>query len=163
MSNCSIWPIAMTLSSATTPGQSGPRSDGNEGVLYIPPKLHYYWSFTIRLFNVISRTLVGRWLTPLQKCSWCILQLLLTGLLGSGKRVVITLLSLRQVSLWLESCLITKVALYNYTEWNRPHTHTHNMIMVGILLLCKDTVGVFYSPCWLGQQKVDFYLSVHEH
>ena len=32
----SIWPIDRTLSSATTPGQSGPGSNGNEGVLRIP-------------------------------------------------------------------------------------------------------------------------------
>ena len=35
MSNSSIWPIDKTLSSATTPGQSGPGSNGKEGVLYI--------------------------------------------------------------------------------------------------------------------------------
>ena len=32
----SIWPIDRTLSGATTPGQSGSGSDGNEGVLCIP-------------------------------------------------------------------------------------------------------------------------------
>ena len=32
----SSWPMDRTLSGATTPGQSGPRSDGNEGVLCIP-------------------------------------------------------------------------------------------------------------------------------
>ena len=32
----SIWPIDRTLSSATTPGQSGPQSDSNEGVLCFP-------------------------------------------------------------------------------------------------------------------------------
>ena len=32
----SIWPIDRTLSGATTPGQSGPWSDGNERVLHIP-------------------------------------------------------------------------------------------------------------------------------
>ena len=32
----SIWPIDRTLSGATTPGQSEPRSDGNLGVLSIP-------------------------------------------------------------------------------------------------------------------------------
>ena len=32
MSNSSIWPIDRTQSGATTPGQSGPGSDGNEGV-----------------------------------------------------------------------------------------------------------------------------------
>ena len=34
--NNSIWPIDRTLSGATIPGQSGPRSDGNESVLRIP-------------------------------------------------------------------------------------------------------------------------------
>ena len=49
-------------------GQSGPLSNGNEGVLRIPQ------SPTIKLFSVISRTLIGGGLTPLQKCSRCILQ-----------------------------------------------------------------------------------------
>ena len=35
MSNSSIWPKDRIQSDATIPGQSGPRSDGNEGVLYI--------------------------------------------------------------------------------------------------------------------------------
>ena len=30
-----IWPIDRTLSVATAPGQSGPVSDSNEGILYI--------------------------------------------------------------------------------------------------------------------------------
>ena len=32
----SIWPIDWTISGTTTPGQSGPGSDGNEGVRRIP-------------------------------------------------------------------------------------------------------------------------------
>ena len=36
MSNSSIRPIDRILSGATTPGQSGPGSDSNEGVLHIP-------------------------------------------------------------------------------------------------------------------------------
>ena len=36
MSNSSIWPIDRTLSGATTSDQSGPESDGNEGVFCIP-------------------------------------------------------------------------------------------------------------------------------
>ena len=32
----SIWPIDIALSDATIPGQSGPGSNGNEGVLHIP-------------------------------------------------------------------------------------------------------------------------------
>ena len=35
MSNSSIWPTDTTLSGATTPGQSGPGSNGNEGVFSI--------------------------------------------------------------------------------------------------------------------------------
>ena len=44
---------------------------------FIPhsPKLHHCWNLTIRLFSVISRTLVGGGgLTPLQRSSRCILQ-----------------------------------------------------------------------------------------
>ena len=41
------------LSFATTPDQSGPGSDGNEGVL------QHYWNLTIRLFCVVSRILDG--------------------------------------------------------------------------------------------------------
>ena len=36
MLNSSIWLIDWTLSGATTSGQSGPVSDGSEGVLRIP-------------------------------------------------------------------------------------------------------------------------------
>ena len=36
MPNSSIWPIYKTLLSATTPGQSEPGSDSNEGTLHIP-------------------------------------------------------------------------------------------------------------------------------
>ena len=77
MSNSSIRSIDRTLSGATTLGQSWPGSNGNEGV---------FWSFTIRLFNVISRILIsGRDLSPLQKCSWYILQPQPTGpLIGRG-------------------------------------------------------------------------------
>ena len=53
----SILAIDRTLSSATTLGQSGPGSDCNEGVLCI---LQHYWSLTLRLFHVISRTFIGR-------------------------------------------------------------------------------------------------------
>ena len=35
MSNSSIWPIDKTLSGSTTPLESGPVSNGNEGVLSI--------------------------------------------------------------------------------------------------------------------------------
>ena len=60
MSNSSIWPIDSTLSDATTPGQSGPGSDGKKKVTLHSPKLQHYWSLTIRLLCVTSRILVAR-------------------------------------------------------------------------------------------------------
>ena len=36
MSNSFIWPIDKNVSGAATSGQSGPGSDGNDGVLRIP-------------------------------------------------------------------------------------------------------------------------------
>ena len=44
------------ISGATTPGQSGPGSNGNEGVLCIT----HYSNLTIRLFSVITWTLIGK-------------------------------------------------------------------------------------------------------
>ena len=63
------------LSCATTLGQSEPGSDGTKGVLHIS----HDWSLTIRLFNVISRTLIGEVL-PVYRCNLYILQPQLTGL-----------------------------------------------------------------------------------
>ena len=44
MSNSSIWPIDWALSGATTSGQSGPRSNGNEGVLFISQSSSITWA-----------------------------------------------------------------------------------------------------------------------
>ena len=48
-----------TISGATNPGQRGPRSDSNKGILHISPKIKHYWNLTIRLFSVISRNSFG--------------------------------------------------------------------------------------------------------
>ena len=65
MLNSSILSIDKILSGTNSPGQSGPWSDGNERLLSPSIKLPHYWSFIIRLFNVISSTLVGGGITPL--------------------------------------------------------------------------------------------------
>ena len=57
MSISIIWPIDKTLSDVTTAGQSGSESESNKGVLHIPQSSSP--SFTIRLFDVISRTFAG--------------------------------------------------------------------------------------------------------
>ena len=78
MSNNSIWPIDRTLSSATTPGQSGPGSNGNEGVHHIP-KNSRTGALPSDLFRVVFRTFIGDGgLTPLQRRSQCVLQSQLT-------------------------------------------------------------------------------------
>ena len=47
-------PYIGPLSGATSLGQSGPGSDGNEGVLCIPhSKIQHYWNLTIRLFSAV--------------------------------------------------------------------------------------------------------------
>ena len=43
----------------TTLGQSGPGNGGNKRGIPHSPKLQYYLSLTIRLFRVMSRTLIG--------------------------------------------------------------------------------------------------------
>ena len=47
------------------------------------PRFQHYWGLIIRWFNVITRTFMGYSLSPLQRCSQCILQPQLTGLFSS--------------------------------------------------------------------------------
>ena len=72
------------LSGAITPGQSGPGSDGNEGVLRIPQRSSIAGtSSSDCLVSYPGHSLVGGGvLTPLQRSSWCIL---LPQLTGQGK------------------------------------------------------------------------------
>ena len=69
--NSSIGSINRTLTVTTTPSQSGPGSNGNEGVLHIFQDL----SLIIRWVSGISGTLIN----PQRRCSWYILQFLPTG------------------------------------------------------------------------------------
>ena len=71
------------LSGATTPSQSGPESEGNEGVLQIPRISKSRASPSDGLMSYPGHSL-GEGLTPLQTCSRCILQRQLTGLGGGG-------------------------------------------------------------------------------
>ena len=74
MSNSSIHPIARTLSGVTTQGQSETGNNGNKEVLCIPQSSSITGT-SPSVFNVISRTLIRiGCLTPLQRCSWYILQ-----------------------------------------------------------------------------------------
>ena len=69
----SIWPIDRTLSSATTPDQSKPGSDGNKKVLCIPQSSSISGtSPSDCLVSYPGHSLVEEG-TPLQRCSQCIL------------------------------------------------------------------------------------------
>ena len=74
----SIWPIVRTLSGTTTPGQSKPESDGNEEVRCIPQSSSITGTSPSDCLGSYPRH--SWWsLTPLQRCSQCILQPQLTG------------------------------------------------------------------------------------
>ena len=65
----------MSLPVATTPDQSGPGSDGNEGVLCIPQSFEIGVSLSDCLVSYLGHSLGGvGGLTPLQRFSRCILQ-----------------------------------------------------------------------------------------
>ena len=65
----SIWPIDWTLSHATTLGQSGPGSDGNEGVLHISHSFSITRVSPSDCLVSYSGDLFGGGLTSLQKSS----------------------------------------------------------------------------------------------
>ena len=67
--------MLLVLSGATTPGQSIPGSDGNEGVLRIPQSSSIAGtSPSDCLVSYPGHSLGGGGLTPLQRSSQCILQ-----------------------------------------------------------------------------------------
>ena len=71
----SIWLIDRTLSGATTPGQSGPGSDGNEGAIHIPQSSSITGSSPSDCLVSYSRhSLVGGGLTRRQRSSRYVLQ-----------------------------------------------------------------------------------------
>ena len=69
----SIWPINRALSGASTLGQSGPGSNGNEGVLCIPQSSSIIRTSTSDCLVSYPGHSLG-FFTPLQRCSRCILQ-----------------------------------------------------------------------------------------
>ena len=76
----SIWPTDRTLLGATTPGQSGPGSDGNEGLLRILQSSSITGTSPSGcLVSYTGHSLRGGGLTLQQRSNWCILQPLPTG------------------------------------------------------------------------------------
>ena len=67
-----------TLTFTITPSQSGPESNGNEGVLHIPQSFRTRALSSDGFVSYPGQSLEGG-ITPLQRCSPCILQCQLTG------------------------------------------------------------------------------------
>ena len=92
----SIWPRDRTLSGAITPSQSGPVSNSNEGILHILQSSCIIGaSLSDGLVSYTGHSLLwGRGLTSLQRCSQCILQPQLSGLIvGWIVQIHITLIT----------------------------------------------------------------------
>ena len=70
MSKSSIWLIDRSLSGATTPGQSGPGSNSNEGILCISESSSFTGATQSDCLVSYTRHSLGRGcLPPLQRCS----------------------------------------------------------------------------------------------
>ena len=99
-------------------------------LLYSRPQ--HYWSFTIRLFSVISRKLVGG-VSPLCRDA--------VGVFHSLSRLSYRTL----VEGVLPLCRDAVGVFYSSSQLG------YRTLVGGILPLYRDAVGVFYSPSWLGQ------------
>ena len=64
----------MALSGATILGQSGPGTNGNKGVLRIPQSSSIIGTSSSDCLVSYTGHSLGKGLTTLQRCSWCILQ-----------------------------------------------------------------------------------------
>ena len=94
---CSSKSIDRTLLGVTTPGQSGPGSNGNERVFYIPQIFKAGTLPSDCLMSYPGHLLVGVGLTLLQRCSWYILQLQPTGLISIMVSFKISAISLNVI------------------------------------------------------------------
>ena len=86
VSNSSISPRDRTLSGATTPGKSAPRSDGNERMLHIP-QIFKTGASQLNFLTSYPGHSLGEY-NPVQECSRCILDPLLTELCGDKDKEI---------------------------------------------------------------------------
>ena len=131
MTNSSIWRIDSTLCGAITLGQSGPWSDGNEGLLRTPQSSSITWDcFVSYLGHSLERVL------PLFRDA--VGELYSSSRLGRFKMCV---------KKWvLTICFNIKLSA-NYPLTNHTHTHTHTHAYLSIYL----SIMLYYPPPRLGQ------------
>ena len=156
MSNSSIWPIDKTQSDATTPSQSGPGSNSIEGILHIP-LTSKTGGFAIRLFDVKTRTFfagvstlgrdaVGVFNSP--------------GWLGHSLGESYPLAEMQSVYSTAPADWATGWG--SLTPLQRCSRCIQQPRLIGplaggVLPPCRDAVGVFNSPGWLGHSPGESY------
>ena len=129
MSNSFIWPIYISMSGSTTPGQSGPGSN--------------YRSPTIRLFSFISRTLVGvGWgLIPQHICSRCILRLLFMQE-QAGWSLGLELKYKKAILFWYCDNIIWKIISFKYLSPSTTHSWR---FILKFCCTCRDAACIIAS------------------
>ena len=108
------------LSGATTPGQSGPGSNVNKGVLYILQSSSITGtSPSDCLVSYLGHSLQG--LTPLQRCSRCILQPLPTGKICIVALVFVCITEIKSANIFRmqirSSCWLSREHSIIVTSW----------------------------------------------
>ena len=117
-------------------------------------KLRQYWSFTIRMFSVISRSLVGivfllsRDALSVFCCpSWVAHWTLIGGVLPLCRDPVGIFPLLGEV---LTLCRDAVSVFYS------PSQLGHRALVGVVLLLCRDTIGVFCNPADWVSKKISY-------
>ena len=110
-------------------------------------KLTFFLNFeyAIRGFNVISKTIIemGWNLTPLQRCSWCILQPQPTGLF-SGFTTSTEYFFFRFYIYMLPDLFISFIYIYIYI-YIKTHSHTHLYTYIPLFWAYKNNVIYIYT------------------
>ena len=144
MSNSSILSTDRTLSGTTTPDQSGPGSDGNEGELKISQCSSITGGSASDCLVSYPWHLLGGYLTSLQRCSWCILQPQPTWPYHSGSKWT--------WEQWQWRC--TQHSPKLQLDWSLTIrlfiVISRTLTGEVVLPLCRDAVGIFYCSSQLG-------------
>ena len=133
---CFVWPIYRTSLGATTLGQSGPRSDSNEGVLSIPQLSSLTGTSSSDCLASYQDTHLWRF-TPQERCSRCIQQPQLTDQMKSWIRLFMFHYALIPLKMYESFCSLPPAQLYIFVAASDQtglytRSMTRRSIIVGI-------------------------------
>ena len=148
MSNSSIWPIDRTLSSATTSGQSGPESDGNERVLWIPQSSSITGASASDCSVSYPGHSLGMGLTSQQRCSQCILRPQLTGPIN---------LSINIMSCYQHRSPLPSLTTYLYHPLLLRGIQSYILYWVRAVVYRSEWSSCLCSSMWWGSQEYVAY------